>query len=158
MEVQRSCFFYVENAYDMMLKEGLIVKLHQMGIRGKMYRWIKCFLIDRIISVRIGKDFSGNYLVENGTPQGSIVSRDASKTLYNKVGVVFIIQELNVMSNKMVSDNLAVYTVEVLANLLALNWIKEVKPIKVLIGSDSSSPVVVLNTCSKTQGKTEYLT
>ncbi len=40
------------------------------------------------------------------------------------------------MSNKRVSDNLAVYTGEL---LLALSWIEEVKSSKVLIGSDSSS-------------------
>ena len=39
-----------------------------------MYRWIKEFLHGRVIQVRIGKCGSGNYVVKNGTPQGSIMS------------------------------------------------------------------------------------
>ncbi len=78
-------FFDVQKAHDMMWKEGLLIKLHQMGIRGKMYRWIKSSLTDRMISVRTGKDFSGNYFVENGTPQGSIVSPILFSIMINEV-------------------------------------------------------------------------
>ena len=43
------------------------------------------------------------------------------------------------MSNERVSDDLAVYTGDLLATLLTLSWIEEVKPIKVLMGYYSSS-------------------
>jgi len=52
-------FFDIEKAYDMMWSEGLLIKLNQMGVRGRMYQWVRDFLSDEM---------------ENGTPQGSIVS------------------------------------------------------------------------------------
>ncbi|XP_037536736.1 uncharacterized protein LOC119413748 [Nematolebias whitei] len=67
-------FFDVEKAYDMMWREGLLIKMKKMGITGRMFKWIKNFLSDRQIQVRIGQDYSDKYYIENGTPQGSIVS------------------------------------------------------------------------------------
>ena len=45
-----------------------------IGIAGRTYNWIKDFLLDRFIQVRIGKALSGRYRIENGTPQGSVIS------------------------------------------------------------------------------------
>jgi len=66
-------FFDVEKAYDMMWKEGLMIKLDKMGIGGRAFNWVKDFLYGRSIRVRVGKEISG-YLIENGTPQGSVIS------------------------------------------------------------------------------------
>ncbi len=43
-EVLVGVFFDVEKAYDMMWKEGLLIKLERMEIKGRMYNWIKSFL------------------------------------------------------------------------------------------------------------------
>uniref|UniRef100_A0A8C2HUK7 Uncharacterized protein n=1 Tax=Cyprinus carpio TaxID=7962 RepID=A0A8C2HUK7_CYPCA len=67
-------FFDIEKAYDMMWREGLLIKLGKLGIKGQMYRWIKEFLLGRAIKVRIGNSYSEKFMIENGTPQGSIVS------------------------------------------------------------------------------------
>ena len=67
-------FFDIEKAYDMMWKEGLLIKLHLMGVGGKVFNWIKDFLFNRKLQVRIGAELSGNYVVGNGTPQGSVIS------------------------------------------------------------------------------------
>ena len=45
----------MEKAYDMMRKEGLLIKIDIMGIGGKTYSWIKDFLFGRSIQVRVGK-------------------------------------------------------------------------------------------------------
>ena len=66
--------FDVEKAYDMVWKEGLVIKLNMIGIAGRTYNWIKDFLLDRFIQVRIGKALSGRYRIGNGTPQGSVIS------------------------------------------------------------------------------------
>ncbi len=66
-------FFDIEKAYDMMWREGLLIKLCKLGIKGQMYRWINNFLSGRAIKVRIGK-VSEKFVIGNGTPQGSIVS------------------------------------------------------------------------------------
>lgn len=39
-----------------------------------MFRWISAFLLNKSIQIRAGTHFSGKYVVENGTPQGSIIN------------------------------------------------------------------------------------
>lgn len=48
-------FFDVEKAYDMLWKYGLLIKMHLMGIGGKMFNWIMDFLDRRMIQVKMGK-------------------------------------------------------------------------------------------------------
>lgn len=67
-------YFDIERAYDMLWKEGLLIKLSQLGVRGRIWAWVKAFLSERKITVRINGAFSNSYEVENGTPQGSIIS------------------------------------------------------------------------------------
>ncbi len=67
-------FFDVEKAYDMLWKEGLLIKLDQIGIGGRIYNWIKEFLIERNIKVKVGDYISREGSIENGTPQGSVIS------------------------------------------------------------------------------------
>lgn len=67
-------FFDVEKAYDMLWKEGLLMKLESLGIEGKMYNWISSFLFGRTIQVRVGSAYSRILSIENGTPQGSVSS------------------------------------------------------------------------------------
>ncbi len=67
-------FFDVEKAYDMVWKEGLMIKLNMRGIGGKTYNWIKDFSFDRFVQVRIGTVLSRRYMVDNGTSQGSVIS------------------------------------------------------------------------------------
>lgn len=67
-------FLDIEKAYDMLWKDGLLIKLNQMGIRGHMFQWIKQFLSERTIAVKINGIVSDSYRVENGIPQGSIIS------------------------------------------------------------------------------------
>lgn len=73
-EVLIGVFLDVEKAYDMLWKEGLLIKLERLGIKGKMYNWIMNFLFKRTIQVRVGCAYSDIYHIENGTPQGSVSS------------------------------------------------------------------------------------
>uniref|UniRef100_A0A3B5QKI5 Reverse transcriptase domain-containing protein n=1 Tax=Xiphophorus maculatus TaxID=8083 RepID=A0A3B5QKI5_XIPMA len=73
-EVLMAVFLDIEKAYDMLWKEGLLIKIRQIGLSGKIYNWIKDFLTDRNIRVKIGNEVSSKCLTENGTPQGSIIS------------------------------------------------------------------------------------
>lgn len=69
-----SVFLDIEKTYDMVWKEGLLFKLDGMGIDIQMFNWIKNFLSNRTLKVRVGDSFSDTFVVENGTPQGSVVS------------------------------------------------------------------------------------
>lgn len=58
-------FFDVEKAYDMVWKEGLMIKLDKMGIGGRTFNWIRSFLFERYIQVKIGTVLSTKYKVDN---------------------------------------------------------------------------------------------
>ncbi|XP_023190356.1 uncharacterized protein LOC111608710 [Xiphophorus maculatus] len=70
------------------------------------------------------------------------VYTDASKKSNNQVGIAFIAPDLNVMENKRISDKLTVYTGELMAILIALEWIEGIGKGKFVICSDSSSALM----------------
>ena len=45
-----------------------------------------------------------------------------------RTGSAFVVQECGVEVRKLVTDHLAVYTAELMAILLALQWVEDVKP------------------------------
>lgn len=61
-------------AFDLLWREGLMYKIRKQGLSGNIYNFINNFLTDRSIKVRIGNTHSQNYKLENGTPQGSVIS------------------------------------------------------------------------------------
>lgn len=73
-EVVIAVLFDIEKAYDMLWREGLLIKLNLLGIGGRIYNWIMDFLMGRTIQVRVGSSTSKVYSIENGTPQGSVCS------------------------------------------------------------------------------------
>ena len=72
-------FIDIEKAYDMVWHHGLLVKAYNMGIKGRMFNFIEHFITNRYFSVNVN-GFSSNKLeVENGIPQGSVIT----PTLFN---------------------------------------------------------------------------
>jgi len=68
-------FLNFENAFDTMWRSGLMIKLEKRyGVNGHMFDWIRDFLTDRTMQVRVGIELSKKYVIENGTPQGSMIS------------------------------------------------------------------------------------
>ena len=59
-------FLDVEIAYDMLLVEGLLIKMHMLGIGGNMFNWAMDFFYNRSIQVELGKETLRRCLVENG--------------------------------------------------------------------------------------------
>jgi retron-type reverse transcriptase len=50
-----------------------------MGLRGRIVKWLDSFLTNRYIRVKVNGYFSKFKYVENGVPQGSVIS----PTLFN---------------------------------------------------------------------------
>ena len=73
-EMVDAILFDVEKAYDMLWRDGLLIKLESMGIGGRMFNWVLDFLKDRTMEVRVGATHSRVYPTENGVPQGSVCS------------------------------------------------------------------------------------
>ena len=67
-------FVDLEKAFDLMWTDGLLHKLQQHNITGQMFNWIRDFLTDRHIRVRVGAELSELFHMENGSPQGSVIS------------------------------------------------------------------------------------
>ena len=49
-EIMAIVFYDIEKAYDSMWREGLLIKLNNMGVRGHFYNWVLDFLTERITS------------------------------------------------------------------------------------------------------------
>ena len=67
-------FIDFKNAFDKVNKSAMLIKLHQIGIRGRMAQFIKNFLHDRSFRVRCGNTLSPPLKQEHGLPQGSVIS------------------------------------------------------------------------------------
>lgn len=68
--INKDVFFDVEKANNMLWKEGLVIKLDKMDIKGRLYRkegWIMDFLFNRTIEVKVGSCYSHIYTIDNGT-------------------------------------------------------------------------------------------
>ena len=67
-------FFDIAKAYDTTWRFGILKKLHNIGIRGNLARFIQNFLSNRSFRVRINSEFSDPQMQEQGVPQGSVLS------------------------------------------------------------------------------------
>ena len=67
-------FIDIEKAYDSVWREGLMYKLHGLGIRGRIWGWIKSFLIDRRSVTNMGGEKRQEFNTSIGLPQGSVIS------------------------------------------------------------------------------------
>lgn len=79
---------------------------------------------------------------------------DASEMLESRVGISFVIPDQNIVENKGITDNLAVYTGELMLILMALDLVEEARVRKVLVCSDSSSALTRIHICSQSQDQT----
>lgn len=61
-------------AFDMVWHRGLLHKIKGLGLQGNVLEFTKDFLTERTIRVRIGSSLSSLYNLDNGTPQGSVIS------------------------------------------------------------------------------------
>lgn len=72
--ITRAIFLDFSKAFDMLWTEGLLYKLKQLKLHGNIYHFIRNFLTDRTLQVRLGTSLSKSYPVINGVPQGSVIS------------------------------------------------------------------------------------
>ncbi len=56
-ELVMAVFVDVEKAYDMIWKEGLMIKLDMMSITGIIYNWIKDFWLIDLFKSELGKSY-----------------------------------------------------------------------------------------------------
>ena len=84
-EIMAIVFYDIEKAYDSMWREGLLIKLNNMGVRGRFYNWVLDFLTERRFRVKVGSEMSVEYKVDNGIPQGSVISPVLFNVMINDI-------------------------------------------------------------------------
>lgn len=67
-------FFDFTKAFDCVIPDSLIDKLHKIGIRGHLNGWIESFLKNRKVYVKIGESNSHSRAMNLGVPQGAALS------------------------------------------------------------------------------------
>merc|ERR1711862_1040873 len=67
-------FLDIEKAYDMLWRYSITKAMSELGFTGNLPNFIINFLSDRYIRVRVGDKLSDAFLIENGIPQGSVLS------------------------------------------------------------------------------------
>jgi hypothetical protein len=80
-------FLDFEKAYDMVWKAGLMTKVKALGINGRMFAFINDFMNARSIQVIVGGAESTSRNLDNGTPQGSILSPLLFVIMINDISV-----------------------------------------------------------------------
>ncbi len=163
-----NAFICMQCAHKSMLElNGFISETYWGGFNGRVSRPVACTTVRHhglyfpsccvFISVylvqlsSIEQKIKGNeynlYIVQkyiNEYYSYVQIYTDASKSLDNKIGVAFTVPEFHFSVRKRTSDELSVYTGEMIALLLAIQWIEEIRPLKSVICSDSCASLASL--------------
>ena len=67
-------FFDLKKAYDTAWRRGILDKLHQFGLYGNLPIFIENFMSQRKIQVKVGTTYSAPRTIDEGIPQGSVLS------------------------------------------------------------------------------------
>ena len=101
-------FFDLSKAFDTVWKDGLLLKLLRIGVRGKMHKWLKSYLFQRTARVKLDGQLSNLVKMREGVPQGGVIS----PTLF----IVFINDLMKTIprhvKNTLHADDLAVWCSE----------------------------------------------
>ena len=101
-----SVFFDMSKAFDKVWREGLLLKVRECGISGKMFSWIKSYLHERSARVVLDDFYSISVKMREGVPQGGVISAILFLIYINDITTVI---PRNV-SNTLHADDLAIWT------------------------------------------------
>lgn len=98
-------FFDLKKAFDTAWRYAIVTKLQEWGVCGKMLKFIQSFLDNRSFRVAVNGYLSSSMTLENGTPQGSVLST----TLF-LVAINDICQNISKpIKNLLFADDLTLY-------------------------------------------------
>ena len=67
-------FLDLAQAYDCVWHDGLLYKLVRLGCDLRTVLWLRSYLRDRIVKVRVGTSYSESRRLRQGLPQGAVLS------------------------------------------------------------------------------------
>jgi len=68
------CFLDISRAFDSVWIDGLLWKVHNAGIQGKLWNWIRAFLSNRSFFLSVDGLTSESFILRAGVPQGCVLS------------------------------------------------------------------------------------
>ncbi len=81
-------FFDIEKAYDTTWRYGILRTIHSWGLRGRIPFFLVAFLSSRYFRVRLGDRVSASHHLENGVPQGLILSVTLFAIVINSIASI----------------------------------------------------------------------
>ena len=78
-------FFDLGKAYDITWRYGILRDLYELGLKGRLPIFIKSFLAERTMQVRVGSTLSDLFEQKQGVPQGGILSTTLFNIKINKI-------------------------------------------------------------------------
>ena len=98
--------FDLTKAFDKVWREGLLLKILESGVSGRMYRWIRCFLHHRSARIKLDGHLSKSMKMREGVPQGGVISPTLFLLYINNITTVLPRH----VSNTLHADDLAVWS------------------------------------------------
>lgn len=98
-------FLDLTSAFDIAWRYGILKTLYDWDIRGNLPIFISNFLSDRIFKVKIDQTYSHFHTIENGIPQGSVISPTLFLIALNSITSYIPPQ----VSYRMYADDIVIY-------------------------------------------------
>lgn len=67
-------YFDLSKVFDRVNHDKLLFKLEKLGIKNSLLSWIRSYLTERYMYVKVGYFFSNHLLCLSGVPQGGVLS------------------------------------------------------------------------------------
>ena len=101
----RAVFLDISKAFDKVWHEGLLFKLKQNGVSGKLHKFFESYLNNRKQRVALNGFYSDYASIESGVPQGSVLGPLLFLVYINDL-------EINIISNvKFFADDTMLYSI-----------------------------------------------
>ena len=112
MKRKRLAVFYdLSKAFDKVWREGLLLKVPQADVSGRMHKWIRCFLHDKSARVKVDGHLSDSVMMREGVPQGVLFCQQSSSYISPTSPVLS--QDMSPTASMQTS---AAYTIQDVAN------------------------------------------